>query len=139
MAYRLAGKLRLREYLLDSLGLTGSDRELDVGTGRGLMAVGAARRMPGGEAVGLDAWRSGDLSGNGRALLQANAAAAGVGVKIADDGARGLPLPDAGSDAVASLLCLANIADRQGGRGGGVPVCVGTRWSACAGGLTAHR
>lgn len=60
------GKLRMRELVVDSLGLSGNETVLDVGCGRGLLLVAAARRLPDGEAVGLDLWSARDLSGNAR-------------------------------------------------------------------------
>ena len=50
------GKLRARDRLLDGLGLTGQEKLLDVGCGRGLLLIGAARRLPNGRAVGVDLW-----------------------------------------------------------------------------------
>jgi hypothetical protein len=38
-------KLQLRDRLLDSLGLNGDEKVLDVGCGRGLMLIGAAKRL----------------------------------------------------------------------------------------------
>ena len=39
------GKLRLREQLLDQLALKGDEKILDIGCGRGLLAIGAAKRL----------------------------------------------------------------------------------------------
>src|SRR5580692_2332089 len=44
------GKLALREELLDSLDLKGEEKILDAGCGRGLMVVGAAKRLKSGKA-----------------------------------------------------------------------------------------
>jgi len=48
--------LRARDRLLDGLGLTGQENLLAVGCGRGLLLIGAARRLPNGRAVGVDLW-----------------------------------------------------------------------------------
>src|SRR5207253_11363358 len=54
----LRGKLRLREKLLSAIPWRGDERILDVGCGRGLMLVGAAKRLAaGGTAVGVDLWQ----------------------------------------------------------------------------------
>src|SRR5207247_238182 len=58
------GKVRERERLLDLLTWTGRERVLDVGCGRGLLLVGAAKRLTTGSAVGIDLWQQQDLSGN---------------------------------------------------------------------------
>src|SRR5262249_22302747 len=46
------GKARERERLLDLLTWTGRERVLDVGCGRGLLLVGAAKRLRGGAGGG---------------------------------------------------------------------------------------
>ena len=51
--------------------LRGDEDVLDVGTGRGLLLVGAAKRLVTGRAVGLDIWKTSDLSGNARDKTQA--------------------------------------------------------------------
>src|SRR5215475_14350226 len=57
-------KLQLREELLDSLGLKGDEKLLDAGCGRGLLAIGAAKRLKGGRVTAVDVWNPHDLSGN---------------------------------------------------------------------------
>jgi len=37
---------------------------LDVGCGRGLLLIGAARRLTTGKAVGVDIWQAEDRVGN---------------------------------------------------------------------------
>src|SRR5579864_4500348 len=66
-------KLRLRDRLLDSLGLRGDERVLDVGCGRGLLAIGAAKRLKNGKVTGIDLWSPFDLSGNSPDAAKANA------------------------------------------------------------------
>src|SRR6478735_7790956 len=58
------GKVRRRERLLDLLPWTGGEKVLDIGCGRGLMLVGAAKRLTTGKAVGIDIWQAEDLAGN---------------------------------------------------------------------------
>src|SRR5262245_10333751 len=57
-------KVRLRERLLDEIPWRGDERVLDVGCGRGLMLLGAARRLTSGSAIGIDLWQTEDQSGN---------------------------------------------------------------------------
>jgi cyclopropane fatty-acyl-phospholipid synthase-like methyltransferase len=69
---------------------------LDVGCGRGLLLIGAAKRLTTGKAVGVDIWQTEDLSGNRPEATLENArlerVAERVGVKDGD--ARRLPFAD---------------------------------------------
>src|SRR5262249_52034121 len=67
------GKLRTRERLLDKIAWKGDERVLDVGCGRGLMLIGAAKRLGGGRATGIDVWQAEDLTGNDPAAALENA------------------------------------------------------------------
>src|SRR5439155_16843429 len=49
-------KLRLRDQMLDSLALRGDERVLDVGCGRGLLEIGATKRLKNGKVIGIDIW-----------------------------------------------------------------------------------
>jgi ubiquinone/menaquinone biosynthesis C-methylase UbiE len=116
LSYSRVGKRLYRERLLDWHAWRGDERVLDVGTGRGLLAIGAARRLRSGEAVGIDIWSAEDLSGNGAAPAQANAQAEGVAdrVRFENGDITQAPFPDASFDVVLSNLCLHNIYDRAG-------------------------
>jgi SAM-dependent methyltransferase len=73
------GKLKARDSLLDAVSLSPSDTVLDVGCGRGLLLIGAAKRVTKGRAVGIDLWSTTDQFRNSSAATIANAAAEGVG------------------------------------------------------------
>jgi arsenite methyltransferase len=107
------GKLLERDRLLDGLGLGGDEEVLDVGCGRGLLLLGAARRLPRGRAVGIDLWSAKDQSDNRRAATLANAEAEGVGdrVEVIDGDMRAMPFPDASFDAVVSSIAIHNLDD----------------------------
>ena len=42
----------------------GEEKVLDVGCGRGLLAIGAAKRLKAGKVTGIDVWNPEVLSGN---------------------------------------------------------------------------
>lgn len=108
-------KLRLRDQILDSLQLRGDERVLDVGCGRGLLAVGAAKRLKTGKVIGIDVWSPLDLSGNSADAARANAKLEGVQdkVRIETSDARKLVYPDNHYDAVVSSLVLHNLPERE--------------------------
>lgn len=110
------GKRRVVRRMLDGMGLQPDARVLDVGCGRGLVLIEAARRVPQGRAVGVDLWKRSDQSGNSLKVTLANAAAEGVAdrVKVHDGDARRLPFDDGCFDAVVSSLVVHNIPDRAG-------------------------
>src|SRR5271157_5006759 len=98
------GKLTEREHLLDLIAWTGVERVLDVGCGRGLMLVGAAKRLPEGKAVGIDLWQSADQAGNRPDAAVNNARLEGVEDRIEVHTAdmRQLPFSDRYFDVVIS-------------------------------------
>jgi arsenite methyltransferase len=111
-----AGKLTQRDRLLDELPWRGDEQVLDVGCGRGLLLVGAAKRLTSGRAVGLDVWRRKDQAGNDPAATIANAQAEGVAerVELCDGDARRLPFDQQTFDIVVSSLALHNIPGAAG-------------------------
>ena len=110
------GKVRERERLLDTLTWTGSERVLDVGCGRGLMLLGAAKRLRDGRAVGVDLWRAEDLAGNAPSAVWANAAIEGVTARVALETAdmRQLPFPASSFDVVLSQTAVHNLSSAAG-------------------------
>ena len=108
-------KLRLRDRLLDSLALRGDERVLDVGCGRGLLAIGAAKRLKNGKVTGIDVWNPFDLSGNSPDAAKANAKLEGVAdkVRIESGDAQKLVYPDNHYDVVVSSLTLHNLPEQD--------------------------
>jgi SAM-dependent methyltransferase len=107
------GKFRERDRLLDSIPWRGDETVLDVGCGRGLLLVGAAKRLRTGRAVGVDIWQSKDQSGNHPGATYKNAQIEGVAnrVEVKNGDARQLPFEDGSFDVVVSSLVLHNIRD----------------------------
>lgn len=107
-------KLALRDRLLDSLELKGDEKVLDVGCGRGLMLIGAAKRLKSGKATGIDIWSTQDLSGNSADATRQNAKIEGVTdrIRIENGDARKLVYPDSHYDVVVSTLVIHNISDQ---------------------------
>ena len=109
-------KPRMRDRLLDLLPWRGDEKVLDVGCGRGLLLIGAAKRLTkAGKAIGVDIWRPEDLSDNGPEATLANAKAEGVDnrIKIESADARKLPIADATIDTVLSSLAIHNLPTRE--------------------------
>jgi arsenite methyltransferase len=113
-----AGKLILRERILNSISWRGDEQVLDVGCGRGLLLVGAAKRLQAGHAVGIDVWPPPQAGHNynGAEAVMENARIGGVAerVELKNADARELPLPDASVDVIISSLAIQNIADASG-------------------------
>jgi arsenite methyltransferase len=107
-------KIRMRDRLLDLVPWRGDEKVLDVGCGRGLLLIGAAKRLKKGKATGVDIWDAKDLSGNNPEATLENAKAEGVAdrVKIESADARKLPFADSSIDTVVSSLVIHNIPSR---------------------------
>ena len=110
------GKLHERDVLLRSVPWGGDDHVLDVGCGRGLLLIGAAKQTMSGRAVGIDLWRQRDQAGSSPDTAMANAAAQGVSdrVEICDADARALPFGGGRFDVVVSSLVIHNIRGIKG-------------------------
>ena len=109
------GKLGLRDKILDSLPWRGDESVLDVGCGRGLLLIGAAKRLKKGKATGVDVWSADDLSGNSADATLENAKAEGVAdrIKVENADARKLPFGASSFDIVLSSLAIHNIPHSQ--------------------------
>lgn len=112
--YAKVGKFRHRDRMLAHLNWTGNEKVLDVGTGRGLLMIGAAKHLTTGKAVGIDIWSKADLSGNSVNATLRNVELEGVSgrVEVKSEDATAMQFPDASFDVVLSNLCLHNIPSR---------------------------
>jgi arsenite methyltransferase len=106
-----AAKLKVRDRMLDGFSWRGDETVLDVGCGRGLLLIGAAKRLKTGKATGVDIWRSEDLSGNSPEAALRNAKAEGLAdrVKIESADVRKLPFGATSFDIVVSSMAIHNI------------------------------
>jgi len=57
----LVGKKRVRDRLVSALALSGNERVLDAGCGRGLALIACAKKLTTGKTVGIDLWAVKDL------------------------------------------------------------------------------
>lgn len=111
-----AGKLKIRDRIIDSFTWRGDEKVLDVGCGSGLLLIGAAKRLKSGRATGVDIWRPEDLSGNAAESTRENAKAEGVAdkIKLETADARKLPFQGDTFDAVVSGFSIHCISDPAG-------------------------
>ncbi|SDZ83940.1 Methyltransferase domain-containing protein [Arachidicoccus rhizosphaerae] len=109
--YSKYGKLRHRDRMLALYSFTGHEKVLDVGAGRGLLAIGAAKHLTDGQVTALDIWRTQDLSDNTKGALLANARSEGVEerIDVLSDDICTTNLADDSFDVILSNLCLHNI------------------------------
>ncbi|MBX7067408.1 MAG: methyltransferase domain-containing protein [Parachlamydiales bacterium] len=100
--------------MIDDLQLRSTDKILDIGCGRGLLLIEAAKRLQKGEAHGIDLWQKKDQSGNAMDQTLRNAKSEGVDIHIQTADMRRLPFPDAYFDAAMTSLAIHNIPTEEG-------------------------
>ena len=102
--------------ILTHLNLREDEHVLDLGCGRGMVLLMAAKLLPRGRATGIDLWRVGDQSGNAASVTRRNAELEGVVERIELHTAdmQDLPFSDDSFDLVLSSLAIHNIHDRTG-------------------------
>ena len=109
-------KFRHAERMMALVPWRGDEKVLDVGTGRGLLMIAAAKRLSSGHAVGIDIWSAKDLSGNTPKNTLRNSELEGVRecVDVVTGDATKMSFPDGSFDVVLSNLCIHNIPSRAG-------------------------
>jgi arsenite methyltransferase len=109
------GKVRGRNRLLDFVPWRGDEQVLDVGCGRGLMLIAAAKRLTTGKATGIDIWQTQDLSGNRPEATVENGQLEGVAdrIEIRTADMRELPFPESTFDAIVSSWAVHNLYDAK--------------------------
>ncbi len=118
IAYSKLGKLRHRERMLALYQWRGDENVLDVGTGSGLLMIGAAKRLTTGLCVGIDIWNREDVRGNSMILTRQNVEAEEVGdrTEIVTRNILKTYFSDNRFDVVLSnqcMHCLAGPAERE--------------------------
>jgi arsenite methyltransferase len=116
LLYAKVGKFSHRDRMLAEVDWKGIERVLDVGTGRGLLLIGAAKKLTTGKATGIDIWSTKDLSGNAMENTARNAELEGVKnkVELLSEDAQKMSFADATFDVVVSNLCIHNISTAEG-------------------------
>lgn len=115
LLYSKVGKFSHRDRMLNMIDWKGSENVLDVGTGRGLLMIGAAKRLSTGKSTGIDIWNAQDLTSNNAENAYSNAEAESVRdkVEIFNESAAKMSFQDESFDVVLSNLCIHNISKKE--------------------------
>jgi len=109
------GKLRVWNEQLDAIPPLGRKRILDIGCGRGLVAILAALRFRNSCVTGLDLWRVADQSGNSYQAAHLNAVRNRVSDRVFFRTADMVNLPfDSGHfDVVTASMSIHNLPSKE--------------------------
>lgn len=108
-------KFKVRDELLNQIPWQGNELVLDVGCGRGLLLIGAAKKIKTGTVIGIDIWNQDDQSNNNQHITTTNATLEGVldKIEIITTDMRSMPFPDCYFDVVTSSWAIHNISNKQ--------------------------
>jgi arsenite methyltransferase len=116
LGYSLFGKFKHRDRMLNLINWTGDEQVLDIGTGKGLLMIGAGKKITTGKSIGIDIWNVEDLSGNNIDNALKNAELEGVKdkIEIKNENAMAMSFADNSFDVILTNLCLHNIYNKEG-------------------------
>ena len=110
------GKCRQRDKLINSFNIKGDETIIDIGCGKGLLLIAAAKKLISGKAIGIDIWNNLDLSKNNPQTSLLNAKLEGVEdrveVKTAD--MRNLPFDEHSVDIIMASMAIHNVKSKIG-------------------------
>jgi arsenite methyltransferase len=114
--YARYGKFKHRDRMLALYDWRGNENVLDVGSGLGLMLIGAAKKLTTGKATGIDIWNAKDLSNNTRdhAIQNIEYEKVSDKAKILNENIMQTTFKDKSFDVILSNLCIHNISDKAG-------------------------
>ena len=115
LAYGLRGNRIFCRRMLDMIDWRGDERVLDIGTGRGMMMIAAAKRLTTGSAVGIDLQSAHSAPADDVKLALRNAEIEGVRSKVqvhTQDAGR-LDFTNNAFDVIVSTLHLHTIQGRD--------------------------
>jgi ubiquinone/menaquinone biosynthesis C-methylase UbiE len=116
LAYSFWGRFNISKRMLGKVRWNGNETVLDIGTGRGLLAIAAAKRLRSGTVTAIDDWQAAGSGGDTLEAAQRNLDLARVHdrVELRSDDARDIAFVDNSFDVVLSLLHLHKIEDGAG-------------------------
>ncbi len=110
-AYAKFGKIKHRDRILNLHEWKGGEEVLDIGTGLGLLMIGAAKKLTTGKSTGIDIFNKYDLSDNTVEQTKMNAQLENVSdkVEILVENILKTNFHDNHFDVIVSNLCLHNL------------------------------